>query len=138
MPRRPLVAASAGLLLSSLAVHARDTRDHIDCANASSTVELNFCAGKDFDKADAELNAAYKKALAAIPGLAGEKPFEARSWENALRASQRAWLAYRNAECDKHVPMFWGGGTGTSSAVIGCKTQKTRARIEELKEQYDA
>lgn len=137
MLSRVLLAASAGLLLTALTALARDTQSDIDCANASSTVELNFCAGEEFEKADAELNKAYQKALAAIPGLAGDKPFDAKSWENALRASQRAWLAFRDAECDQHVPMFWSGGTGTSSAVIGCKTQKTRARTQELNEQYE-
>lgn len=110
---------------------------NIDCANASSTVEMNFCAGEDLEKADAELNRLYQKALAAIPEMATEKPFDAKSWENALRSSQRAWIAFRDAECDNHVPMFWGGGTGTTSAVLGCKTEKTRTRIEELKQHYE-
>lgn len=136
MLKRTLFAASAATLLTALPASARDAQV-IGCANASSTVEMNFCAEEEFDKADAELNKAYKSALAAIPSLAGEHPFDAKSWENALRASQRAWLTFRDAECDQHVPMFWTGGTGTSSAVTGCKTEKTRARTEELKEQYE-
>jgi uncharacterized protein YecT (DUF1311 family) len=136
MLTRKLLAASAAILLTALPVTARDAHV-IDCANATSTVEMNFCAEEEFDKADAALNKAYQTALAAIPSLAGEHPFDAKSWENALRASQRAWLAFRDAECDQHVPMFWTGGTGTSSAVTGCTTEKTRARTEELKEQYE-
>lgn len=131
-PRLPLVFAALFLATPVAA------EDKIDCENASSTVEMNFCAGEEFAKADASLNAAYKAALAAIPEMATEHPFDAKSWESALRASQRAWVAYRDAECDGHVPMFWSGGTGTTAEVIGCKTDLTKARTKELKDRYEA
>lgn len=112
-------------------------KENIDCNNAMSTVEMNYCAGEDFEKADAELNALYAKAIAAIPGMATEKPYDAKSWEEALRGSQRAWVAFRDAECGGHVPMFWGGGTGTTVDVLGCKTSLTQARSKELKDRYE-
>ena len=46
-----------------------------DCAEALSTVEMNRCAAAEFEKADAELNATYQKALAAIPGFASDPPW---------------------------------------------------------------
>ena len=134
----PAVLLATGFLVVAALPAAAASEPSIDCENASSTVEMNHCADQEFEKVDAELNAIYKKALAAIPDMATEHPFDTKSWEAALRSSQRAWLAYRDAECDQHVPMFWGGGTGTSSAVTGCKTQRTRARIEELKASYEA
>lgn len=131
----------AVLLLAVLAVvpavHAED-EDKIDCSNAMSTVEMNHCAGLDLDKADAELNKVYKMALSRIPEIAmDEAPFDAKSWEEALRASQRAWVAFRDAECDRHVPMGWTGGTGTTVAVLGCKSALTEARTKALKDQYE-
>ncbi|MFN3868295.1 MAG: lysozyme inhibitor LprI family protein, partial [Hyphomicrobiaceae bacterium] len=117
-----------------------ESEPQIDCANASSTLEMNFCADKDFTAADKALNAAYQRALKAVPGMAdgASDRFSARNWEKALRDSQRAWLAYRDAECREHIPMFWGGGTGTTVAVIGCLTALTNARTKELRESYDA
>jgi uncharacterized protein YecT (DUF1311 family) len=109
-----------------------------DCSAALSTVEMNNCAGAEFDKADAELNRVYKAALAAIPEMAtGEPPFDKPNWEEALRASQRAWLAFRDAECEGHVEKFWGGGTGATVEIIGCKTEKTEQRTKELKQRYE-
>lgn len=131
------LTAGLCLILSGFPALAVDAQN-IDCANAFTTVEMSYCAGEELERADAELNRLYEKALAAIPGLASDKPFDPKSWEDALRASQRSWMAFRDAECDQHVPMFWGGGTGTSSAVLGCKTEKTRSRIKELKALYDA
>lgn len=109
-----------------------------DCTEAMSTVEMNNCAGADFEKADAELNRVYKAAIAAIPEMAmGEQPFDKVSWEEALRASQRAWVVFRDAECEDHVEKFWGGGTGGTVDIIGCKTEKTEQRTKELKQRYE-
>jgi hypothetical protein len=32
--------------------------------------------------------------------------------------------------------MEWSGGTGTSSAVLGCMTELTKARAKDLAERY--
>jgi uncharacterized protein YecT (DUF1311 family) len=104
----------------------------VACDRAMTTVELNACAEREFEVADAKLNAAYKKALAFIKLSGGDKPYDAASWEAALRTSQKAWLAYRDADCDGLMPMSWGGGTGTTSAVFGCRTTKTETRTQEL------
>lgn len=135
---RTLVAA--GLLVLALAnvAPARSEDDPpIDCTNAMATHEMNACAEKDLEKADAELNAVYKKALAAIPEMATDEPYDAKSWETALRESQRAWVAFRDAECSKHVPMFWTGGSGATVEILGCIREKTEARTKELKERYE-
>lgn len=109
-----------------------------DCSEALSTVEMNKCADAEFEKADAELNRVYAKALAAVPGMAtDDTPFDAKSWEATLRASQRAWLAFRDAECEEHVAKFWGGGTGATVDILGCKTEKTEQRTKELKQRYE-
>lgn len=143
-PHRPLHAAGLGAWLTIAAAallspHAARAEDPIDCTNAMSTADMNTCAGRDFEKADAALNDAYGKALAAIPEMATDDPqFNAKSWEQVLRASQRAWLAFRDAECDDHVPMFWTGGSGATVDIISCKTEKTEARTKELLSRYGA
>jgi uncharacterized protein YecT (DUF1311 family) len=109
----------------------------VNCDKAMATSELNQCAEQAFQAADAKLNAAYRKALASIRKSGGEKPYDPASWEKALRASQSAWIAYRDADCNGLVPMSWGGGTGTTAAVLGCKTDKTESRTKELTAIYE-
>jgi uncharacterized protein YecT (DUF1311 family) len=130
--KRYLAIIVLPLLLGSGSARA----EKIDCTNASSTVEMNFCAEKDFQAADKTLNTAYEAALASIKGRDLEKPYDAKSFEAALRASQRAWLAYRDADCKDLVAQEWSGGSGTTSASLGCMTEKTMQRTKELKERY--
>jgi uncharacterized protein YecT (DUF1311 family) len=131
----PTLAALLSLCAS--AVRAEDPALAIDCPKASTTVELNFCAEKELDQADAALNAVYKKVLAYIAKNGSDKPYDSKSWEDALRESQRAWVAFRDADCKGLIPMSWTGGTGATGAVLGCLTEKTKVRTTELESLYE-
>lgn len=147
-PVRLLVPLMLPLMLSLMAMAMTvlgastplAAEERIDCADPSSTVEMNHCAGLELETADKALNAVYQAALKAIPGMAmgDDMPnFNAKAWEKALRESQRAWVAYRDAECDGHTPMFWTGGSGTASAVLGCRSRMTKERTNALKQHYE-
>ncbi len=49
----------------------------------------------------------------------------------SLLAAQQAWVAYRDAHCD-FVGGTFGGGTGTGSAILGCRIELGRARADVL------
>lgn len=125
------------LVFSAIAGHPAAAQDAIDCSDPGTTVEMNFCSDKAFQEADAKLNAVYKNVLAHIAESDPEKPYDRESWEKAMRESQRAWVAFRDADCKGAVPMEWSGGSGTSAAVTGCMTEKTEARTKELSERYE-
>lgn len=124
--------------VSSLAFAAPASADEpIDCAKAESTVEINFCADKEYQAADKALNAAYASALKVTRARNLEKPYDAKSFEEALRGSQRAWIAYRDADCKDVMAQVWTNGTGATSAILGCMTDKTLRRTKELKEMLE-
>lgn len=123
--------------LASLASVAPAMADEpIDCANAASTVEINFCADKEYQAADKDLNAAYAKALKSVRTRDMEKPYDAKSFEAALRGAQRAWVAYRDADCKDVEAQIWTNGSGATAAILGCMTEKTVQRTNDLKEQF--
>jgi uncharacterized protein YecT (DUF1311 family) len=128
--------AAQALLAGRTPAAAKDEMPNVDCAKAQSTYEINFCAENEFKKADAALNAAYKTALADVTASGGDKPYDRKSWEEALRASQRAWVAFRDADCRGLMPMEWQGGTGTTAAELGCMAQLTIARAKDLRDRY--
>jgi uncharacterized protein YecT (DUF1311 family) len=129
----PLIAM---LLLFSAGARAGDEEENIDCENIRNTVESNFCADKDLQSADTKLNALYKKVLTQISEDSLEKPYDRKTWENALRESQRAWMSFRDLDCKGVVPLEWSGGTGTTAAVLICLKEKTETRTKELSERY--
>jgi uncharacterized protein YecT (DUF1311 family) len=122
--------------LAGSAPCAKGQGEKIDCANAMATYELNYCAEQEFQKADSHLNDVYRRVLSRIPEIAGEKPYDAKSFEDALRASQRAWLAFRDVDCKDLVPMTNQGGTATTADVLGCLTKSTIDRADELSARY--
>lgn len=108
----------------------------VDCDDIRNTYESNVCADRAFKEADAKLNDVYKRVLAHIAESGMEKPYDGETWASAMKVAQRAWLAFRDADCKGVVTMEWTGGSGTSAAVLGCMTEKTKVRSEELAERY--
>jgi len=138
MPRRvahvPCLLLTLGL--ASLWTTTGPALAAIDCANAETTVELNFCADKDYQAADKALNTAYADAVAYNRTRDMDNPSDKTKLEAAMRSAQRAWVAYRDADCKDLVALEWSGGTGATAAILGCMTEKTVQRTKELKERY--
>ncbi len=135
---KELAARLAVAAMMACLPHHATAQDKLDCATATATFELNACSEIELDKADAQLNSIYKKLLAKIATSDGEKPYDAKSWEAALRASQRAWVAFRDADCKGLVALAAGGGTATTGEILGCMTEKTIRRTDELTTYYEA
>jgi uncharacterized protein YecT (DUF1311 family) len=97
-------------------------------------------SANDYQAADAQLNAAYRTAMARMKQLdRGTRPADlppaeraGPSYSQALLNSQRAWLAYRDANCRAFSYEYRGGSAqGLSNRV--CLTRVTRARTTELR-----
>lgn len=125
---------AAAFLVIGLAAAAEDK---IDCANAVTTVDLNACAKKEFDHADKALNAAYKEIMADLTGPDPGNEENNKKWAEALKVSQRAWVAFRVADCEKLTVFEAGGGTATTGEILGCMTELTEARTKSLKARYE-
>ncbi|MBD9373352.1 lysozyme inhibitor LprI family protein [Rhizobium sp. ARZ01] len=130
-----LAAFVCSLFLSSTATLAQDADDDVDCANAVTQVDLNICAGKDYAAADAELNRIYREAMKAMEAtdkeLGSLNPAYAGALD-ALKRAQRAWIPYRDGQCEL-AGFEARGGTLEPMLVAGCLSDLTRKRTEELK-----
>ena len=97
-------------------------------ANAQSQAEMNRQAAKDFHKADAELNSTYAALMAKLPDAESKQK---------LKESQRAWLAFRDAEAAFQAD---GERGGSMAPLIYSTTasELTQARIEALRKQLSS
>ncbi|CAK9891203.1 MULTISPECIES: lysozyme inhibitor LprI family protein [Pseudomonas] len=87
---------------------------------AASTLAMNTCNGAEIKRQDSRLNSAYKKAMA---GLEGPQ-------QTQLREAQRAWIKYRDANCNLYYSLT--GGTIDQLNGAGCILSSTRDRADEL------
>ncbi len=105
--------------------------DDLDCNNATAQQDMNLCAARDFEAADADLNAIWKQARATAKQLDADQPDDLKGAEDALIAAERGWIAYRDGECVL-VGFQARGGSMEPMLVSACLADLTRKRIEEL------
>lgn len=119
------------VLLVDGPVYSQDDPD-IDCDNAQTQQDMNYCADKDYQAADAELNAQWKLTKQALAKWDSDLTDDLKGAEKALLASQRAWISYRDAQCELEG-FSMRGGTAEPLMVSSCLETLTKQRTEELK-----
>ncbi|MBV7570376.1 lysozyme inhibitor LprI family protein [Pseudomonas sp. PDM27] len=112
-----LLLALTPLLFTSMAVA-------VDCENASDQATMNQCAAQQNAAADKELNALYQQITSRFKGNPDNKKL--------LVGAQRAWVAFRDAEC-KFSASGVEGGSVYPLIYSNCVTQLTKARVQTFK-----
>jgi uncharacterized protein YecT (DUF1311 family) len=103
----------------------------VDCTNTSVQIELNFCAEQDWQVADAELNRVYKDTMVAMKTMDRNLPAELQGAAATLLDAQRAWITFRDKNCNlAGYPMR--GGSAEPLLIYGCLRQMTLDRTAEL------
>jgi uncharacterized protein YecT (DUF1311 family) len=120
---RPLLA----LVCLALPAAAQD----VDCTNAVTQLDLNQCAYADWEAADADLNAAYKRAMALLQDWDAGLPAAEKGGAEALKDAQRAWITFRDKACEAEGYAM-KGGSAEPLLVYGCMRQLTLDRTGQL------
>ncbi|MDC9810929.1 lysozyme inhibitor LprI family protein [Rhizobium binxianense] len=131
--RLNICLVGVAMLLISGAASAQD----IDCKNPQTQSDMTSCEAARHDAADKVLNAQYKKTRAAMVAIDGDLDGDMKGAEKALVKAQRAWIDYRDAECDA-AGFQARGGTMEPMLVAGCLADITDKRTKELKELEDS
>lgn len=95
-----------------------------NCANANDQYALNECVSNDYKNSDSELNKLYKE----IRKRLAEQPDSI----HRLVAAQRAWISFRDAECN-FVSANLQGGSSYGMIKGMCLSRLTQTRIKDLK-----
>ena len=95
-----------------------------DCGKAPDQASMNECAAKSYKRADAELNALYEQIVGRLSDRATTRA--------SLTAAQRAWIAFRDAEC-AFVGSGVAGGSIQPMIVASCLEDLTHRRIKDFK-----
>jgi len=109
------------------------------CLDRASEAAYEECLQMRFNHADGALNLVYQQALGSIENLedATLKEVHPKIWQEALREAQRAWVAFKKAECERLAPhenwMMWN----TEHAKMMCRIRLTEARTRDLAAHYN-
>lgn len=95
-----------------------------NCGEASSQAAMTECAGGAYKQADAELNQVYRTVLGRLK--------DDSALMQRMVTAQRAWVAYRDAEC-AFAGSLAEGGSAYPVVQAMCLTQQTRDRTEALR-----
>ncbi|GGB39942.1 hypothetical protein GCM10011316_09980 [Roseibium aquae] len=105
----------------------------VDCKDPQTQLDMTICASRDWQDADAELNAAYKAAMIEMQQTDSALPDALKGAADTLRAAQRDWIPFRDKACAAYG-FLARGGTMEPMLVANCKTDLTRQRTKQLQE----
>jgi uncharacterized protein YecT (DUF1311 family) len=95
-----------------------------DCANATDQATLTQCASNSLKASDAKLNQTFRALQAKI-----SKP-----GKDKLQKAQRAWLSWRDAQCDFDTSGS-SGGSVHAMVLASCLDDLTKAQTKLLDSQ---
>jgi len=128
-PKNFRLAAAALLFLTGGAALAEEAPD---CKAPQTQADMTICAGKDHEKADKELNAAYQKLRKQLAERDKTADASSKGATDALVTAQRAWVAFRDANCA--LAGFQArGGSMEPMLIASCLADMSGKRAEELK-----
>lgn len=124
------------LVVAALAAAQSSADAGYNCDDPMSQNEMNACAAIDFERADAELNAVWRDAIAGMRAADAEidREYDQRpTSEETLSEAQRAWIVFRDAHCTLQGYEEARGGSMEPMIYDGCRAQLTRERTEQLR-----
>jgi uncharacterized protein YecT (DUF1311 family) len=119
------IAAAVVAFLMAIPAVAKDAPLYKteDCGKYMAQMDLNQCAGGNYQSADNALNATYKRIMASKIDQASK---------DKLREAERAWIKSRDKQCKEDAAPDEGGSIYNMD-LSNCLEDKTSARIRELR-----
>jgi uncharacterized protein YecT (DUF1311 family) len=127
-----LIATAIALQPAAHAQKARLAPYEQPCTETENNGKTD-CFIYQYNKAEETLNKIYPLAIAAMKEQDRNQAEQLRGYEEALRKSQRAWIAYRDAQCDL-ASFNARGGSEASLEGSACATTLTKERTAFLRD----
>lgn len=104
-----------------------------NCKEPQTQADMTICAGKDYEKADKELNVAYQKLRKLLIERDKAADADGKGATDALVTAQRTWVAFRDANCA--LAGFQArGGSMEPMLISSCLAETSGKRAEELRQ----
>jgi len=110
------------LVFSSLITISSQSNASDNCNNLKTQLEMNACAANEYQRDDAKLNEYYKELAEKLGPSEKER----------LKAAQRAWIKFRDLQCEFEASRYEGGSI-QPLVRSSCLAQVTKQRNEDLR-----
>jgi len=140
--KRALIAlaiVSAPAFANSRADLAKVDRALKTCiAKDNSNVGMKMCTGDALEAADHVLQRSYDGIVKSLKAPADDEYSKQYNVETLRRlvAAERAWITFRDAECDLQGTTMLGG-SGESLEIVGCLYDQTVKRVTDLEKLFE-
>jgi uncharacterized protein YecT (DUF1311 family) len=119
-----------GATLALALCAASTTATAVNCKKAPSTGEIEECLALEQGKAELKLNKTYKRVLKRVEEVSAEDG-EAPGAKRSLVAAQRAWVKFREADCDATYT-YHQAGSIRGAMYLTCMTRHAVNRTKDL------
>lgn len=109
------------LFAVAILIAGRSPAQALSCDNATTTRDMITCTQMDLNLADGDLNATYQELRSDLD----------KKGRLLLRDAQRAWIAFRDAECARQADIV-RGGTMAPVLELSCLLSLTISRGNDL------
>jgi uncharacterized protein YecT (DUF1311 family) len=120
--------AQAAVVVLCLGVSQSMAEQALDCGNPIDQFTINQCATQSYDRADHELNSQYQEIMRRLK----DDPETAK----LLTTAQRAWVTFRDAECELQSSSV-EGGTMRPMVFSNCLEKLTKQRLVDFEPYLD-
>jgi uncharacterized protein YecT (DUF1311 family) len=125
--KRILIGVIIIICSLSAASHSQEKKkSSLPCGEDGTQAEANACARRDYQKAEAEMNAVYNRLMTALARYRSKG-------QQRLRRAQASWLQYRDANCESEASIYEGGSI-RPAVYYSCLASVTRERAKRLEE----
>jgi uncharacterized protein YecT (DUF1311 family) len=139
-----LAAAAASAQDGGMAACVADSYDPNDClgvisgsctqaAREDTTLTTVGCIEEETEAWDVMLNAEYQTTMTVFREADASGDVAGTTRESALKEAQRAWIAFRDAECGLRYAQ-WGNGSMRQIAAANCLMEETAERAIALRQ----
>ncbi|QXC50101.1 lysozyme inhibitor LprI family protein [Agrobacterium salinitolerans] len=104
-----------------------------NCKEPQTQADMTICAGKDYEKADKQLNVDYQKLRKLLVERDKAADADGKGAADALVTAQRAWVAFRDANCA--LSGFQArGGSMEPMLISSCLAEMSTKRADDLRQ----
>lgn len=121
-----LIRYASGVALAAIAAIFPGAASAQNCKSPDTQMAMNVCSARDYEREDQRLNQTYRELLAKLEAAKREK----------LREVQRAWLSFRDLNCDFQSADYQGGSI-YPLIQTSCLADMTKQRTKDLKALID-